>query len=903
MRFLFVYLLALLFVVGCSVETQKGRESFDTHNLPPQLAKLANQTIELRPLKNEIIARVQQDQNLFTLPVAVIDNGVDLAHPDLISKYTFKVQNNEIVGAGHDFMGDDEFSSSALINPEVFAFTASTIKNGLIVVGDRNPFEKMMELDAAVVTAMLKKIKADPVLSKSLFARLDKGSFNSFGLFRLVNDETAKNIFNPQTYIDTKAEGKLFGVDFRAQAASNEVLAKAWTLPQVYLFLDHPIQQLSPGSGYSNIFSYLNGIEHADVFVQKVKEVFNESAEAQELKTGIERLVEFRAQREHGPTVDRPAIADSASTFLSKAVEYHKQGITAKDPILGLQWSTLQSHLYKADLFRKPTDFPQIVVNPDTVNDAVKNNLRTFEEYREVLIQVPMSAQEKFALRAFNKTANDNYRVVSSYLTLRGEELKKLYDPNFHSSYTSLLRKYFFRNQHPYLSGMSEDESHGTHVSGIIVKQNEALRIYPVRVTTRSALVTKTEHVRMIAQYKAEFHKWLQTPVVAKAIFHKLGKMLPAGYTEPTTADERAKFSAVLMESMNEAIDMGFEAGSLDFIFFDELKQALRHVGQQKLKIANISLGAENNNEIPRLADIDPEKDLPKVFNFLNFEFVKFQFGEILSTEAKGTLFVVAAGNSSTWVDGKSHSALPVDVTSRFLAPFENGKDLVVPNNHLTNVLGVGSLNPDEDLSNFTNVILGMKTPMIFAVGEKILSPIKMTDLSPALSFIKSRITPITGKIPVMPNDSRFTDKVKERAEYAALKDDSEAASKISNNFIAAMSQLDSILSVYSTQLAMQYSDHREYYNGTSMATPAVVGTIGDKVIQKALALGLKPDQVYDHPEMTPAHLIQMIRDSGTPVFPESPEYPFKKIDVRGKYERGTKIQQLELKLKEILGN
>ncbi len=262
----------------------------------------------------------------------------------------------------------------------------------------------------------------------------------------------------------------------------------------------------------------------------------------------------------------------------------------------------------------------------------------------------------------------------------------------------------------------------------------------------------------------------------------------------------------------------------------------------------------------------------------------------------------VAAGNSSTWVDGKSHSALPVDVTSRFLSQYENGQDMVAPNNHLSNVLGVGSLSPDEDLSGFTNIILGMKVPMIFAVGEKILSPIKTTDLSPVLSVISNRVEPLNSKLPVHPSDTRITDKFKEKEAYVVLKDDADAPAKIGRYFSAAIQQIDSILNVFSTQLAMQYSDHREHYSGTSMATPAVVGTIGDQVIQRALVLGLKPDQVYDHPEMTPAHLIQMIRDSGTPVFPESPEYPFKKVDVRGKYERGDKVQQLQKKLTSILG-
>jgi hypothetical protein len=377
--------------------------------------------------------------------------------------------------------------------------------------------------------------------------------------------------------------------------------------------------------------------------------------------------------------------------------------------------------------------------------------------------------------------------------------------------------------------------------------------------------------------------------------------MVPAGSTEPTNDAERLAFASAMMDSMNEAIDMAFESGSMDFIFFNELKQALQHVGEQKIKVANISLGAEQKNAIPSLADLNPEKDLPKVFDFLNFEFLKYQIGEILSTVSKGTLFVVAAGNSSTWVDGKSHSALPVDVTSRFLAPFENGKDLQAPNNHLTNVLGVGSLSPDEDLSDFTNVILGIKTPMIFAVGEDVLSPIKTTDLSPVVNLISKNVPQLLSELPVSPSDPRFLKLVKDTSTSPQVQTGDDMDGKIGGYYFAGVLNLDRVISVYATQLAFQYNDHREYLSGTSMATPAVVGTIGDLIVTKAKMLGLTPDQVYDHPEMTPAMLIQNLQSTGQPLFPESPEYPFKKIDVRGKYDRGDKVQKLEQKLQDIL--
>ncbi len=889
----------LLIAAACSVETQKGRESFDSNHLPPELAKLANQTLELRPFKEQILARLEQDKNIFTLPVAVIDNGVDLAHPDLVDKYTFRAENGELTGVGHDFMGDDEFSSSILINPEVFAFSAKEIKNGLILLGDENPFQKMIDLDRKISQAVLDKIRANPVLAQSVFSKLSIESFNAFGLYKFLNDETTKSLFNQENYNDLKTEGKLLTVDFREKARLNEILAKNWDLATVYYFLDYPTHKLTSDNGLSSMMFFMSSIEHGDLLFQTVKETLNALPETQELKAGIERLVEFRLQRDHSPAPDRVSEINSAANFLSKALEYHKQGITAVDPILDLRWNTVQSEVSNLEMTRGIQEFPTVTITPNFAAEQISAAQSRVESYRSLLNQLPLSAQEKFQLRAFDRSLKKVKAMAGSYVRERGADLAHIYDANYHSPYTSLLRKYFHRNRHPYYSDLSEGEVHGTHVSGIIAKQNDALRIYPVRVTTRSALLTKTEFARMVQRYKDEFKTWLQTPIVAKAIYTKFNKMLPANTPEPQTDADRVAFAALLLETMNEAIDMAFESGSLDFIFFDELKQALRHVGEKKIKVANISLGSEQKNPIPSLKDLDPEKDLPAIFSFLNFEFLKFQIGEILSTVSKDTLFVVAAGNSSTWVDGKSHSALPVDVSSRFLAPFEVQGRMIAPNNHLNNVLGVGSLSPDEDLSDFTNVILGMKTPMIFAVGEKILSPIKQTDLSPVRTVIQSEVPGLSSQMAISTGDQRFVDKYKEL--NPAMKDDSNAASKISVYFVRSILQLDSAVTAYSTELAIRYNDHREYLSGTSMATPAMVGTIGDQIVRRAMAMGLKPEEVYDNPEFTPSMLIQRLMEASSPLFPESPEYPFKKMDVRGKYEHGDKIQKLETKLKEIM--
>jgi subtilisin family serine protease len=896
MRFLFsAFIAALLVLSGCSVETQKGRENFDSGRLNTELEKLANQRMELRPLQAQIAARMQADAADYTLPVAIIDNGVDLAHPDLVGRFVYKIEDGKIVGAGHDFMGDDEFASSSLINPTLWAFTATEIKDGVIVSSGKNPLAEMMTFDKEVTSLFLQSLAQDPVLSKSLFAKLSPKNVNVFGLYRLTSDTNSKKLFDPAVFASNKTEGMLMGPDFREKAAAKEALAASFNIYEVYSILDAPWNKMrTPGGPYA--FGVLNKMENADLVVELAKKTIASYPRFAELKAGIDHLVEFKLHRDHSLAVDMEEQVRSACGDLSTALEFVKGGITAQDPIVDLSDTFIATVLSAADISRVKTEFPAILPNKSTASDAINESYNRIELYKAIVNEVKQSAQERFALRRFNVALAKNKALMTEFLKVRGGELDRLFDADFHSNMTSEYRRMAYRSKHPFLSGFGESESHGTHVSGIIAKQNPRLRIYPVRVTTRSAMITKAAQEKLAAQFKGEFKKWLAEPVVARAIYAKLPTLYGKA-AEPTNTEEREKFATQLMTVLEEAIDMDFEAGSLDYIFFDEVKQALKHVADQKLKLANISLGAELKAEIPRFSEIDPTKDLLKVYKFLYFEHVKYEMGRVLSTDAKNTLFVVAAGNSATWVDGKSHSALPVDVTSPFLAPFET-ETMQAPNNHLSNVLGVGSLNPDEDLSGYSNVLLGMKTPIVFAVGEDILSPVRMTDPAPAISYMEKKIENV--EPPVGASDIRFFDRLKTREPFTKLGTDDEAKQKADLYFGEAFSVVVNSVDVLKSYLAIQYSDHREHYSGTSMATPAIVGYMGDMILKRAMATGISKDAIYDDPSMTPAALIAELESHGTPLFPGT-TLPYKKIDVRGKYERGDSMQALDKRLAEIL--
>lgn len=893
-------LLSLILTAGCSVQTQKAKESFSDQTLPEELLKLSNQTHELARYQDQIVQRIKTENRNENLDVAVIDNGMDIAHPDLIGKFDYQIENDKIVGVGYDIMGEDSFPSAVLINPDLFAFTAKEIKNGLIVKGDQNVFKVLLDLDQTFVDFFLARLQQDEVLNKTLFNKLTKKSFNIFGLYKIVQTpELTKNYFDEDVYKANKEIKKLISPNFRIEALENLELQKV-SLLNIYTLIDAPEWVASADTGLPPAVNSLNEIQNADLFIAFVKKSYKEFSRIEEFKSGVTKLADFRLGRNHSLSVNLDSEFSDALTFLSTALEYQKQGTLQVDPILKVATATRANILADMELIRQPTIYPFVDMNENSVQQSLASSLNKIKIYTSLIESIEKNTTEKYAVKSFLKQAEVAQKAAKEFLSVRSKELSQVYNPNFKTDFSSIYRKYHFRNSHPYLSKFGESESHGTHTSGIVARQNEHIRIYPVRITTRSALVTKEEKQKLIADYSSNFAKWLRQPLVIKAIYQKLANLRPVGITsEPLTEAEQDLFANKVYDTLNPGMLIAFDSDPLDFIFFKELEQAMKLVASKNIKIASISLGAELRSPLPQLKDLDPEKDIAAVFSFLNFEFIKYQLAEILNNQAKNTLFIVAAGNSATWVEGKAHSALPVDLTSRFLASFENGKDLIAPNNHVKNILGVGSLSQDEDLSSFTNVLLGLKTKTLFAVGEDVLSPVKSTDLSSSMSIINERIP---GMLPPFNlSDSRLKDKVFENPNFTALKNKPEALAQINDYISAGMVNISRLVQSLRLQLALTYSDHRQKMSGTSMATPAVAGFIADLALAKAKKQNLPTTELYNHPDFTPEKLIEDAFAVSTPLFEDATDIDLRKVDIRGKYDRGDRAQALDLKLDQIL--
>ena len=85
------------------------------------------------------------------------------------------------------------------------------------------------------------------------------------------------------------------------------------------------------------------------------------------------------------------------------------------------------------------------------------------------------------------------------------------------------------------------------------------------------------------------------------------------------------------------------------------------------------------------------------------------------------------------------------------------------------------------------------------------------------------------------------------------------------------------------------------------MATPAVAGFIADLALAKAKKQNLPTTELYNHPDFTPEKLIEDAFAVSTPLFEDATDIDLRKVDIRGKYDRGDRIQALDLKLDQIL--
>ena len=851
--------LVLAAASGCKVESQKPGDSFDDGKFPAALERLANQKHEIANVKG-LLQRVladQADPNL--LPIAVIDLGVDLAHPDLAQRIAFDVENGKIVGAGYDFMGEDRWASPVLVNPTLYAFGAKGLRNGKIVGPVDHPLDLMVKLNTAFMDRLIKRINKDPVLKKSLFTKITKDSMSVFGAFSLVKSY-APGEFNGD-YTATAEQKALISPSAHSHALP-ERFRSNWQAALIHTVVDEPwVMDESGAPDWSSSGWKFSMIENADRFITVLQEETESFGKESGFDAAYSPYAEYnRLRRPRDENNERRGIRKNLSA-LAAALRIKIYGPRVLDPLHELGQKLQQSMAVNEAFVGPKGKPPEFTIDQKDVPARLVDSLARIERSIVAFDAIPSKTEAELAqLEKVKPRLGAVREMIKWFAEERELDRKSFLADNAQTPQASLYRRHLFHTGHPMISSGSKDANHGSHVSGIIAAQDPAIRIVPVRVSTQGMDQSPFEGAKLLASFKSDFATWLENPVVLKALGAKIGSSVEGIDFNASSESARKTSASAIVRLLEPKINAEFEDDSLEFIFMNEVMRAIRYVGEHKIKLANISLGTSFDDQPKTFRATEAKAKLSELSKFLTYEFFKFQIGSAVEKYAQKTLFVVASGNDGKWIDGESRSGLPVDISSPFIAEFEKPEaGWTMPNNHVKNVLAVGSLNPRQELSSFSNIPIGLKTPFILAEGESILSPVRSVDMESITQLIE-KIMPELSKIGSMDmgDDDRMSRFIEsERIRLGVPVNPADTENKqikilLANDFKI----LDTAVEAATLHMFLKYPNMRARMSGTSMATPAVVGILGHLVIEKAKRLGVKPSEIGDHPEFTPDVLI-----------------------------------------------
>ncbi|WP_413290332.1 S8 family serine peptidase [Bdellovibrio sp. HCB337] len=769
--------------------SQNPKDTFWDKKFPKQLEWIRSQMREI-PLKNQekIVERVKKDQQRKDLlKVAVIDSGVDVAHTDLINQIDYRIEDGRIVGAGYDIMGEGRFGSHVLVDPTLFAFGAEALRDGRIVTPPESPLQILEQMNNRFRDLIMQGIQADPLLKASLFAKLNRDSFTALGF------EYEKR--NPKEYLESYAEnktkGELISATTPAEGRKKESILNiqnSWNS----MTDDHTPDALRN----------IGNIEHGDRFIELLTKTYETLDKEMDFTKRIALFVEFKNTLERKDDVKEDT--DRFPDELKKAMEFVVLGADMYDPIRKLERLFKSNREYQdmsfADAFRK-------------------YQAEQVAKLETLLKRTDLDKKDRLVLEK-NKLQMEIFaNVVENLISIEK-------DPVAYTKMRSDLRRYVFRTKHPYIAKESNDNSHGTHVSGVIAKQHPNIRIVPIRVTTQTINVAKDRQKQIIDKMLAEVKLFMESP-----------------YYQPLKAEIAREYGNLKLadSTIVSEVKKYLNKNALNAVFIQDVLNAVEAAGKDQVKLANVSLGTtfQKNHSLS-------QKKASMVEDIFS-EFARFKIGQTIKEKAPGTLFMIATGNDGGWIDGVSKSAFPVGITSTRLIKIAQERGLnPSPNNTAKNVLAVASINPNGTLTPFTNILLDPNIPQIFSTGEEIHSSVPAKSESAAETIVRQKLQKLNLLLITMSQIESKDQKdlpLEERLEKMGK-------GMVDMKF---MLELPGSLAVLNH---IQDPINRANMSGTSMATPTVTGVIARYVAERMAKENITSDQVYNHPSFTPEKII-----------------------------------------------
>ncbi|MBL7542934.1 MAG: S8 family serine peptidase [Bdellovibrionaceae bacterium] len=801
--FLSVTLAFFLLLNSCRLLVgQNPRDSFASKKLPRALELIANQKREFTPELNKRIAdRLAKENPADLIPVGVIDSGLDLTHPDLIDQLAYKMKDGKVIAVGRDIMGADSMPSYMMVDPTLFSYGAEAVKNGLIYGEKASPLQYMKQVNERFTQLLLQGIAESPALSSSYFSKVTSGTFTVFGF---------------ETWLQEQEEFARLE-QYRKSLAENKVLTATTPDPkkifseQSLKALQEPWEFVKSENLPSNVDSAFL-LEHFDLFYELVKSSLERVDSEFKIKKNRQQLKEFLKYHSSSTKPDpikitQDSLSRSADAILKNAGAFIMLGYDAFDPLYDLK-----------QLVSKMSQHPELPLDQQLflAKQKIKEGLENIETLPKV------SEPQKLKV-AKAKGALDSLNAVLDYL------YKYETDPAERAAYDSQKRRWIVRTMHPYIDSASLSNSHHTHVASTIARQHKNIRIYPIKATTQS-VASPEQYRELAAGLETEFKTWLKEPLIQDLV-QQIGKE----YKQNNITESR------LLKEMRAYA----EANPLNLIFIDEVFKGIQEAGNAKLLLTNVSLGTmfKKNH--------DSKQKWAAIASDIYSEFVRYKMGQTIRDHAPGTLFMVANGNDGAWVDGVSKSAFPVGITSERLIKIAAQKGVAdAPNNVVKNVMGVGSVNPNEKtLTSFSNFLLDSRIPQIFSTGEEIMAAVPPRQSSwhqaQVDAALKENFAPLKDLSSVEIDLIRDLNNPKSMAAYEFLK-------KLNTGLTSATTAL-------AQSLAITNPVSRNKMSGTSMATPTATGIIAVFLAKKREALGMSHvlfEELYNHEEFKPEKII-----------------------------------------------
>lgn len=680
--------ISLGFLTACDpLMSQNPADSFLDKKFPKQLEWMRSQLREISLRDQEVIVhRAEADQNRKDLlKVAVIDSGVDIAHPDLLGQINFRVHDHKIVGAGYDVMSGGAFGSHVLIDPSLFAFGAKGLRDGKIVDSVESPLALLQSINNRFRDLVMAGIAADPLLRESLFSQLQRDSFTVLGLADIRTEESDyKN-----QYQEMKDAGHLVSKESLQKPISKDrvlvsrLVSEGWT--------EMGKKQIPEA------LEFISSVEHGDLFIQAVSSAYKALDKEFNFSKRLENYNVFtKTMMQKDPTDELSRVPKS----LLEDMLFVVKGVDAYDPISNLEQVFRARASYRGLTFEQA--FEKYFNDRTQKLEAYIADTKVKPELRKYFVK------HKAELGRLKSMINNLVALKNN-----PEEYQKM---------RSQIRRLVYRTRHPYLAKETLDNSHATHVAGTIALQNPLIRIEPIRVNTQTVAISKERQKELINDILNRFTDYKTTP-----------------FYEPLKSVISKEYGGLRISegSIDAKIKKYLEKNPLNALFILDVLKAVEHAGAEKIKLANVSLGTMFKKNFK----LD-QKEASFVEDLFS-EFARYQIGKTIQEKAPGTLFVIATGNDGAWVDGVAKTAFPVSITSSRLLRLSKEKGLVAsPNNTTKNVLGVASVNPNGTFTEFTNLLIDPNIPQVFSTGEEIMSTVPGKSMDAANEVVGKMIRP-----------------------------------------------------------------------------------------------------------------------------------------------------------------